>query len=518
MNDFSGKNEMTSRDYVRVLFRHKAIIILTVATVMTTVVIGLMMKTPVYQAEVKMLISGQKPAMAEYYTDIGLGMRNTQITKTQSEIVMSDPVIERAVAVLGLAKKPFDYEKKFASPLKKPFVNLRALNIEKKLEKFAPDQKKVFLFRIAMEDLRRRLKVEPVRDTELFLIKVKDFNPLGATVTANVVSRSYTIFDLEQQLAEMKLKYGEKNQAVLQLKEAIETMSKSLNGAPLPPIDAIGPASVKIIEQAKVPFEASGVPESLIAILALFMSLFLSVMLAYSFEYLDQTFRSPQEGEAFLGIRHLGSLKKKAKAEDSRDVSEQIYLTLADHSAKSLVLTSAMPGEGTAQVVSTLGQYFADHFHKKVLMIDANLKKPVLSKLLKVPEIKERVKGVKGDADPSMDRGIKTVRPNLDMLVAGTAWANPVGILESPIKEFMQDVRSRYDFVLILSAPVREGRDAAILAGFAEGVVLVINERKTRRHVVKHALEQIESRKAKCFGFILNNRTYVMPKLIYDRV
>ena len=42
----------------------------------------------------------------------------------------------------------------------------------------------------------------------MFTISVRDYNPVGAALIANVVSRSYVMFDLEQQLAELKLKYG----------------------------------------------------------------------------------------------------------------------------------------------------------------------------------------------------------------------------------------------------------------------------------------------------------------------
>ncbi len=299
--------EMTPRDYIRILFRRKWAIVSTIATVMVISVIGIWMRTPLYEAQVKMLISGQKQAQAAYYTDMRFsGGRSSQTILTQSEIVKSDPVIERAAAVLGLANKPLDYEKKFASKIKKPFVNLQAMAIEKKLQNIPEEQRKMFLFRLGMEELRSSVEVEPVRDTDVFHIKVKGYNPLGVTVSANVVSRSYIIFDLEQQYAELRLKYGEKNQQVLQLRTAIEKMSRGLNGAPIPPIEAIGPATVKIIEQAKIPLKPIGLRRQLALLLAFVMSIFLSLMLAFAFEYADQRFRSSQEARLVLGVEQLG--------------------------------------------------------------------------------------------------------------------------------------------------------------------------------------------------------------------
>jgi len=536
------ETEMTSRDYISVLFRHKGVIFMTILTAVTTAIIGVLLQTPVYQAKVKMLISGQKHTQADYYSDIGIsGSRSLQIAQTQSEIVTSDPVIERAVSVLGLAQKPFDYEKRFSSKFKRPLINLQVKNKQKKLSKLAKEQQQAILFRMAMEDLRGRLVVEPIRDTDLFLIKVTDYNSLGAAVTANVVSRSYTIFDLEQQLAEMKLKFGEKHQAVIQLKKAIEKMSLSLNGAPLSAIDAIGPATVKIIEQAKVPLKPIGISRILTVALAFCMSLFLSVLFAFIFEYMDQTFKSPREVESFLGIDCLGSLPRKAKSDDYHELSEQLYLAIKDKGAKALLFTSARPHEGVTPLISNLGTYIAENFYKKILLIDGNLRNPELHQMFKLPESKNLLNVIGGKI--TSERGINKISKNLHVLTSGslieqkpsklsklltlfrkespiiTSVLNPVTILESNImKDFIKQVRDEYDLILIDTAAVGEVKDAAVISTYIDGVVVVVNERKTRRHVVKHALLSLKSRKANIIGVVLNNRKYVIPKFIYNRV
>ena len=518
MDEYGRRNEITSRDYVKVLFRHKGVIFTTVATVMATVVAGLLLNTQVYEAQVKMLISGQKRAQADYYTDIGFGGgASMRLTMTQSEIVNSDPVIERAVKVLRLAQRPLDYEMKFCSRLKKPLVEYRVRNIERKLGNAPEEQKTALLFRLAMENLRQSVDVEPVRETDMFLIKVKDFNPLGAAVTANVVSRSYVIFDLEQQLAEMKLKYGEKNLAVTQLKEAIEKMSRGLNGAPLAPIDAIGPATVKIIEQAKVPLKPAGIPRALTVTLGFFVSVFLSLIMAFTFEYMDQTFRSPQEAESLLGIKYLGSLRKKAKRKDYYELSEQFYLDMKERGVKSFVLTSAQSREGVSTIIANLGTAIANHLNRKVLIIDGNLRNPAVHTMFKLPESKDLFRVVDGTFTP--DKALKVISPNLHLLTSGTSDANRIEILESHrMKRLIRQAKERYDFVLVDSAPFGRVHDAVMLADCVEGIVVVINESRTRRQVVKKALESLQQRGVPIIGMILNNRKYVIPRFIYNRV
>lgn len=518
MEDYNRMHDMTSRDYIGVLFRHRGVILTTIMTVVTIVIAVVLLRTHVFQSEVKMLISGQKQAQAEYYTDIGIdGFRSAHITLTQSEIVTSDPVIERAVSVLGLAKKPLDYENRFCSRLKKPIVRLRALATEKKLKNLSKDQQEALLFRLAMEDLRQRLKVEPVRDTDIFLIKVKDYNPLGSAVTANVVSRSYMIFDLEQQLAEMQLKYGEKNLSVTQLKEAIEKMTRGLNGAPLPALEAIGPATVKIIEQAKVPLKPAGIPRGLVIILAFVMSVFLGVLLAFIFESMDQTFKSPREMESFLGIDFLGSLPRKATNDDYRNLAEQLYLIIKDKGTKSLLFTSALSQDGVTSIISNLGTLFAENFHQRILLIDANLRNPALHKMFKLPAAEDMINIIEGSIP--FEKGIRSVKQNLHILVTGPSALNPITVLESHMmKGLMQQAKDQYDVVLIDSAPLGKVKDATVLSAFTDGVILVANERKTRRQVVKDTLDSMKARKANILGGILNDRTFAIPKVIYDRI
>ncbi|MBN1586371.1 MAG: hypothetical protein JW937_02960 [Candidatus Omnitrophica bacterium] len=509
--------ELTVRDYVRVVFRQKGVIFATFVTVMVMAVLGALLKTPVYESQVKMLISGRKQAQAEYYTDISISSyRSAQITLTQTEIVTSDPVIERTVSVLGLAKKPFDYEKRFCSVLKKPLVNLRRMRVEKKLDSLPEDQRNALLFRMAMEDLRRRLNVEPVRDTDLFLIEVRDFNPLAAAITANVLSRSFAIFDLEQQFAEMKLKYGEKNQSVIQLKEAIDKMSQGLNGAPLSPMDAIGPASVKVIEQGKVPLKPSGISRKLIVLLAFFMGLFLSLMMGFAFEYADQKFRSPSEAETTLGMDYVGSLRRKPKKDDYYSLSEELYLVLREKGAKSVLFASATAYEGAVQIISHFGEFIAGNLHKRILLIDANLRKPVLPQLLKLAETRDLLNVLEGKTP--LEKGVKNLSKNLDVLATGSMVLSPVELLESNMKNLIDLAVSQYDLVLVNSTPLKEAKDAAIISGMVDGVVVVVNERRTRRQVIKNALEPLKARGASFIGVVLSNRCYPVPGIIYDRL
>ncbi|OHB34489.1 MAG: hypothetical protein A2Y08_02885, partial [Planctomycetes bacterium GWA2_40_7] len=338
--------ELTLRDCLRVLFRQKWVVITTIVTVTIVVALGLWMKTNTYEASGKMLVTAQKGIEAPYYAPL-ISMQNIQVALTQSEIVKSNPVMERALRAIGL--KPLDFEKKFASPLRQAIIDWQVASLNKQLAeitaktadpKIAEQQKQNILFRRALKAITDSVEVEPVLDTNLFTITYTDFDPGIAAGIANIVSRSYLIFDLEQQLAELQMKYGEKNFAVIQLRDNISQMEKNLNGQPLPNIEAIGPASVKIVEQAMPPMEPAGLPKSIMLIFAFLMSIFLGVMFAFGFEYMDQTFKSPQDVEKILEMPLLGSIPRKLKPQSYEFIADQLCFELRDRNLRSLMIAA----------------------------------------------------------------------------------------------------------------------------------------------------------------------------------
>lgn len=515
-------DEVTLRDYLKVLFRQKWVVITSIVTVTAVVALGLWIKTNTYEATVKMLVTAQKGVEAPYYGPL-VNMQNVQVAFTQSEIVKSTPVMERALKAIGL--KPLDFEKKFASPLRVIMIDREVASINEQISKMAlklddaklaEQQKQNILFRMALKGLEDNVKVEPIRDTNLFVISYRDFDPGVAAAIANIISRSYVIFDLEQQLAEMQMKYGDKNLAVIQLRDSIMQMEKNLNGQILPNIEAIGPASVKIVNQALPPMRPTGMPNMMTLILAFFMSIFLGIMLAFGFDYMDQTFKSPQELETVLGVPYLGSVPKRARPEAYHKIAEQVYFEMKDKKVKVLLVASAMPKEGVSTVTAYLARLIASKPGCKVLAIDTNLRKPALHHLLKVANSAGLVDVLEDKL--SFDKAVIHVSDKVSVLTAGNADLNPVTLLEShKMAELLKNVSEKYDVILIDGANLRETKDALNLVPLTQGTLIVVDEGKTRRHVVKYEFESILEKKA-VIGAILNNRTFAIPKAIYERI
>lgn len=524
-------NEMTFRDYLRILFRQKAVIILCFVVVSAVAFVGLTLKTPIYSAQVKMLISAEKQIEATYYQELAPGQRNVQASLTQSEVVTASPVLERAVSALHLDQKPIDYEKAFASPLRQRLIQLNYAEVKAKLETLPKDRQEAFLFRRAVENLRSSITVSPIRDTNMFTISVTDFDALSAAITANVVSRAYVIFDLQQQLAELQLKYGAKHPTVLQLRDNVQFMIENLSGQPLPDEQAIGPASVKIIEQASIPIQPNGSSKETVFAMAALMGLFLGSILAFIFDYMDQTVKSPRELESMLGLAHLGSIprlrfRRKTLLKDMKaynpngaypsamaSLADQIRLLVNNQNVKTILFVEPERTVGVSSIIADLGFSLAEGGDKKVLVVAANFRQNINGKVSPVGLVDVLT------AKATLEQAVENVSPNLWVLASGKTALNPMTFLDSPkSRELFQLVRSKFDLILVEGPDLKNYKDSLAVATSVDGVVLVVAESITRMPVVKWALKPLRDRKCHVLGAILNRRKFVIPRFIYDRV
>ena len=480
-------SDVTSRDYLRVIFRQKKVIVVTFVSVMIVVFFGLMLKTPAYQAQVKMLISAEKMVDSPYYQELtggAGGHGGSDASVTQSEIVKSLPVLERTIKALHLDLRPLDYEKEFASGLKSKLIELDVARAKTQLNRMTPVQQRATIYRRAIDNLRSNIEVEPIRDTNMFKISVTDFDRVGAAVTANVVSRSYVMFDLQQQLSELELKYGSKHPTVLQIKDNLEEMAQSLNGQPLTDEEAIGPASVKIIEQASLPTAPLGVTKDKTLALAAIMSLFLGLVLAFIFEYLDQTVKSPRDLEEKLSLVHLGGIprlnfNKQILLSQLKNLSghmlyirafsnlaDQLRLVLSNKKAKTILIAEVEREGDVTAIVANLGFTLAQHTDKKILVIDANVRKNIDIDENAEPGFFDVVSG-----KTTLQDALKEVSPHLWMLPAGTMLLNPITVLDSDkAHEMLAQVRAKFDVVLIEGPDLRSYKDSLLLASMVDGI------------------------------------------------
>jgi len=524
-------HELTLRDYIRMIFRHWPIVVTAVLVIMTTVYVALSMRTPLYEAQVRMLITSEKETQAPYSRD-AMGYDRAQLNLTQSEIVKSAPVLERVIKVSGLNNRPLDYEKKFASKLRKFFLEKQVSSQMERLQALPSAQRDYIIFRRTVANLRANINVNPLRNTSIFVISVRDFDPMSAAALANLVSRSYTIFDLEQQLAEITIKYGEKHPTVSLLQAQIDRMVNNLSGAPLENIDAIGPATVKIIEQAAIPMQSDKRSKKVMVALAGIIGIFFGLILAFIFEYLDQSVRSSSDLAKVLEVPIMGRIPQQhqshvmIKGDEAKTLPKMVaYHELAcqvrylfnQKKTQVFLITAPDVDEGTTTIVSNLGLCLAKDFKKKTLIIDAHHHNPGIHRVFENgvgPGLTEVLSG-----QCSLSQAVKEINPNLWVLTAGETSGDSMELLDSSrMSEILLEAKNVFEVVLIDCADLRNYRDAVSLGNYVDGIIVVVSEGKTRRQAVAAAVSALKENNFNIVGTVFNNRTFVLPKFIYDRV
>ncbi len=523
------------RDLIRIIFRHKFLIVIPIIPAVLTAYVITELPTPTYISSVKMMVVGQKDVEGTYFRAAGLDRG----TATIAELVRSRSVLERVVIALKLYETPPDYERNFASPLRRALIDYTSKKHprpEINWSKATPEERGV-LVNNAIAALSGSVGTQIMLETSMFTISVSDFSPYRAAIIANSVSRSYLIYDIEQKITELKLVYGEKHRRIVELKRYIEELQKTLDGKLLPDMDAFGPASIKIVGQA-----IAAAPDVKLLLekmrkrfVVLLMSLVLGVVIAILKEYFDQTIKTPIDIEKNLNMPYLGFISKR-KLKDKKDklpvsrnpgkatdytrsyesLTEQLALLMKDKNLKSILITGVEPSEDVATVIGGIGINSARKGSKKVLIIDANFRNPSLAKILKISDNPGLVDTLEGKI--FLEDAVQNVEPNLSILPSGNININPIALLSSSnMNDLMKTFKEKYDIIFVSCSNLKDFPDAAIISSIMDGIILVISEGETKRPVIMSALAPLGQKKANILGAILNNRTFPIPKWIYDR-
>ena len=192
-----------------------------------------------------------------------------------------------------------------------------------------------------------------------------------------------------------------------------------------------------------------------------------------------------------------------------------------EEKSKVVLVTSSLQGEGKSITATNLAISYAQT-DRKVLLIDCDLRRPKMSRLLQVSN-PVGLSNVLIEPFLIKDAIMSTGLPNLDVLLSGDIPPNPSELLSSPrMVRLLEEARKNYDFIILDTPPINMVIDAVVLAPHTDGVLFVIRANQSERGAVIHAVEQLEYAKAKVLGFVLNgmeleNTNYGYGKHRYRR-
>lgn len=194
---------------------------------------------------------------------------------------------------------------------------------------------------------------------------------------------------------------------------------------------------------------------------------------------------------------------KSPISEAYRVIRTNLQFASLDNPLKTIVVTSSSPGEGKSTTITNLAVTFAQT-GSKVLLIDADLRKPQLNKMFHESN-KLGLTSAIMFPERVFDFIRETEVENLSLMTSGPIPPNPSELLGSlKMKNLIKALESAYDFVLMDSPPVGMLTDAQLIAALSDGVLIVVASAGVTIEALNHSKHLLEQVNAKIVGVILN--------------
>ncbi|MEW6118079.1 MAG: polysaccharide biosynthesis tyrosine autokinase [Nitrospirota bacterium] len=277
--------------------------------------------------------------------------------------------------------------------------------------------------------------------------------------------------------------------------------------------------NVLVVEKAEAPKSPAKPRKALNLLLGLIVGAFGGIGAAFFVEYLDNTVKSPEEVETKLGVPVFGviTMNKTPNAviegivvreptsiitENYKAIRTALLLSSAERPPKRILVTSMSPEEGKTTTSINLAMAIAQSEYK-VLLIDADLRKPRLHKVFGLNNTKGLSTYLAGASDMSITQ--KGPLSGLSVITSGPIPPNPSELLGSNrMNELLTALSGQYDIIVCDSPPLLSVADSLILSKTVEGTIIVTRAGKVTYDEMKRGLKSLYDLKAHVLGIVIN--------------
>ena len=284
--------------------------------------------------------------------------------------------------------------------------------------------------------------------------------------------------------------------------------------------------NVKIIDYAKLPGASTNLSLRRNLPMGFFIGLIVGVALALLRGFIDQTIKNPEQAKRYLDIPVMGVIPKSAMPDsranfirnmlDSGKYQEltEAYRLLRTNlqyftssrsdstGGKVYMFTSSIPHEGKSSSISLVSALTA-RAGKKVLLIDAAMHKPMLSRIFSLRSGQGLVSVLTGDKKP--EEVIFHIEEFLDVMPCGPVPPNPSELLMSErMPELIADLRKQYDYIFIDITPALFLSDPLTVASMVDGVLFMVACSQAKIGLIQRTLRQLQQVTSKPIGAVVN--------------
>ncbi|MEW6186682.1 MAG: polysaccharide biosynthesis tyrosine autokinase [Thermodesulfobacteriota bacterium] len=283
--------------------------------------------------------------------------------------------------------------------------------------------------------------------------------------------------------------------------------------------------SIHVVDQAEVPKSPSKPRTARNLMLAMVIGLMGGVGLAFFFEYLDNTIKTPDDVERHFNLPYLGPIPdfeikeddptrdlivlhspKSSASESFRGLRTSILFASARKVPRVILITSGAAKEGKTLVAGNLAVTMAQG-GGRTLLLDCDMRRPRLHRVFNVqrePGMSNILVGESGWEKMIRETGVE----NLHLIPSGPIPPNPAELVSSDLmEELLAGLRDRYDRIIIDSPPITAVTDAVALSrpSLVDGLVLVVKVGETSRDITINSIRQLRDMKAHILGVVLND-------------
>lgn len=348
--------------------------------------------------------------------------------------------------------------------------------------------------------------------------------------------------ELKAELAALYKRFKEKHPEMIRVKTSLQFIDESIRTETQNIINNLKAglaaqlqiSNIQVVKAAEPPRRSSEPKRALLLLLVAFLEVALSCGAVMLHDMLDDTVKDQEDVERFVKLPFLGFVPKiklpqeeisdktlfaalepqSALAESVRNIRVSLNFSIPQERAKFIVVTSSIPAEGKSVIATNLAISLAQDGNR-TLLVDCDLRRPRLHRVFSY-ENKRGVSNLLTSSLSATELVVKTRVERLDFLGSGPVSPNPAELFGSNrMDALLAELATQYDRVILDAPPVIGLADAAVLAGKAQNVMIVVMARKVSRDIVRESKESLMRSGGRVVGVVLNGLDFERERRHY---
>jgi len=187
--------------------------------------------------------------------------------------------------------------------------------------------------------------------------------------------------------------------------------------------------------------------------------------------------------------------------EQYRKLAATLHLSHIERELRVIMVTSALPGDGKTLTAANLALTLSESYHRRVLLIDADLRRPAMYDIFQLPNIAGLSDWLKASSQRKVP--VVHVSEHLTLLPAGHPDPNPISSLTSDrMARLLKDAAATFDWVIVDTPPIGVLTDANLMGDMVDGALLVIRAKVTPFAMIERAMQALG--RDRLLGVVMN--------------